>query len=418
MTPARAERRPFVALLLADLVSTLGTEMAAVALPWFVLATTGSPTRTGIVVAAEFAGIAAFGIPSGRLAAGIGPRPAMLLTDALCVPVALLVPVLHWSGALAFPALVVAGLAIGATFPAHQSSQRLLLAATVGETEVALTRAGGVLGAANETASFIGPALGGALVALVGAPWVLVADAASFAASFLLVALAVPAPPGRPGAGAQRTLDGVRYLLRTPDLLRRVGGLTIAGVGYTALLVCIPVLARQRYDAGAALAGWLLASYGFGSVIGGVAAARTRTLTDRGFTGAVAALAMTTWPLTLPGLPAWALALCLAGYGVAAGIVYPRLFAALTARPPEHLRAQVLTATTTLLSLGGPVGGVAAGLLLGDGRSPTAALALIAIVVTAGALIAAPPPRSGGIAATGHPDGPSVPAPTSTPRSL
>jgi hypothetical protein len=43
-------RRPFAALLLADLVSTLGSEMAAVALPWFVLATTGSPARTGVVV--------------------------------------------------------------------------------------------------------------------------------------------------------------------------------------------------------------------------------------------------------------------------------------------------------------------------------------------------------------------------------
>jgi hypothetical protein len=92
------------------------------------------------------------------------------------------------------------------------------------------------------------------------APWVLVADAASFAVSFLLVALAVPAPAGRPEGGRPRTLDGVRYLLRAPVLRRRVGGLTVAGAGYTALLVCIPVLARERYDAGAALAGWLLAA--------------------------------------------------------------------------------------------------------------------------------------------------------------
>jgi len=172
-------RRPFIALLVADLVSTLGSEMAAVALPWFVLAATGSPTRTGIVVGAEFAGIALFGIPSGRLATRLGPRPALLLTDALCVPVILLVPVLHWAGLLSFPVLVAVGLTIGATFPAHQSSQRLLLAATVGDTEATLTRAGGVLGAANETASFVGPAVGGALVAVVGAPWVLVADAVS-----------------------------------------------------------------------------------------------------------------------------------------------------------------------------------------------------------------------------------------------
>src|SRR4051794_14995861 len=408
-------RRPFLALLVADLVSTLGSEMAAVALAWFVLAATGSPTRTGIVVGAEFAGIAVFGIPSGQLATRLGPRPALLLTDGLCVPVILLVPVLHWAGLLSFPVLVAVGVTIGATFPAHQSSQRLLLAATVGDAEATLTRAGGVLGAANESASFVGPAVGGALVAVVGAPWVLVVDAATFAVSFLLVALAVPAPAHRLASGTQRTLDGVRYLLGASVLRRRVGGLTVAGAGFTALLVCIPVLARERYDAGAALAGWLLASYGLGSVIGGLVAARTRAVTDRGLAVAVGALAVTTWPLAIP-LPAWAVATCLGGYGVAAGVLYPRLFAALTARPPERLRAPVLTATTTVLSVSGPVGGVAAGLLLGGGRTPAATLALVAAVVTAGALVAAPPPaahRSGG---TGRSGRRGVPPPVGTHR--
>jgi predicted MFS family arabinose efflux permease len=333
----------------------------------------------------------------------------------LCVPVILLVPVLHWAGLLSFPVLVAVGLTIGATFPAHQSSQRLLLAATVGDAETTLTRAGGVLGAANETASFVGPAVGGALVAVVGAPWVLVADAASFAVSFLLVAVAVPSPSDRRQGGTQRTLDGVRYLLRAPVLRRRVGGLTVAGAGYTALLVCIPVLARERYDAGATLAGWLLATYGLGSVIGGVVAARTRAVTDRGFAVAVGALAVTTWPLAIP-LPAWAVALCLAGYGVAAGVVYPRLFAALTARPPEQLRAPVLTATTTVLSVSGPVGGLAAGLLLGGGRTPTATLAVIAAVVTAGALVAAPPPATPGTAGTGRLGQEGIPPPAGTRR--
>jgi MFS family permease len=96
--PPRRGRRPLVALLLADLVSTLGSEMAAVALPWLVLTTTGSPARTGIVVGAEFAGIAVFGIPSGRLAARLGPRSAQLLTDSLCVPAALLVPGVRRAG--------------------------------------------------------------------------------------------------------------------------------------------------------------------------------------------------------------------------------------------------------------------------------------------------------------------------------
>jgi len=35
-----------------------------------------------------------------------------------------------------------------------------------------------------------------------------------------------------------------------PVLHRRVAGLTVSGAGFTALIVCIPVLARERYEAG------------------------------------------------------------------------------------------------------------------------------------------------------------------------
>src|SRR3954451_15514694 len=61
ITRRERRRRSFLALLVADLVSTLGSEMAAVALPWFVLATTGSPPRTRVAVGAAGAGIARVG---------------------------------------------------------------------------------------------------------------------------------------------------------------------------------------------------------------------------------------------------------------------------------------------------------------------------------------------------------------------
>jgi hypothetical protein len=48
--------------------------------------------------------------------------------------------VLHWAGLLTFPVLVAVGLTIGATFPAHQSSQRLLLAATVADGDARADR--------------------------------------------------------------------------------------------------------------------------------------------------------------------------------------------------------------------------------------------------------------------------------------
>ena len=45
--------RPLVALLTAEGISSLGSQMTFLALPWFVLVTTGSATKMGVVLAVE-----------------------------------------------------------------------------------------------------------------------------------------------------------------------------------------------------------------------------------------------------------------------------------------------------------------------------------------------------------------------------
>ena len=62
--------RSIVALLSAEVISTTGAQMTWVALPWFVLLTTGSATKTTFMVAAEVIGLALLGLPGGRCSAG------------------------------------------------------------------------------------------------------------------------------------------------------------------------------------------------------------------------------------------------------------------------------------------------------------------------------------------------------------
>ena len=57
-----------------------GTQMTFVALPWFVLVTTGSVTKMSFVLAAEIAPMAIFGIPSGSVIARFGARRTMLFS--------------------------------------------------------------------------------------------------------------------------------------------------------------------------------------------------------------------------------------------------------------------------------------------------------------------------------------------------
>ena len=373
-----------LAVVAADAASTLGSEMSAVALPWFVLVSTGSAARMAGVLAAEFAGVALLGLPAGRLAQALGARRAMLTADGIRAPLLLLIPVLHWVGALHYVMLLVVGLVVGACFTAYSSAQRVLLAEASDDDELALTRVGAVLGAFNETASFLGPALGGALVALVGSSWVLVVDSASYVVSFLLIAVVVR-PTSAPVEAPPPMASGVRYLRSDRAISRQLIAVMVASVGWTSLMATLPVVARERYDGGAQLAGALIAAYGLGSVVGAVVASRTRR-TAVGRPGLpFIAVAVATW-VAVFALPAWALAVVVVIFGVANGLYFPRLFTALTLRPPEALRTQVLAAAQVAMTVTSPIGFIAAGLLL-DSHSPRATFTLTAVAMTVAAVV-------------------------------
>jgi len=178
--PAPSIRRPVAGLIAADVISTAGTEMTAIALPWFVLVTTGSPARMGVVLAAEFVGLTVLGLVGARVATAVGPRRLMLGSDLTRAVLIAAIPLLSWLGLLSFPVILGIGFVVGGFFPAYQSSSQIIQAGLVNDDEVRLTRLGGLLGALNESASFVGPALGGVLVAVFGPSPVLLIDAASY----------------------------------------------------------------------------------------------------------------------------------------------------------------------------------------------------------------------------------------------
>lgn len=384
-----ASRRPLAGLAAAEIISTTGTEMTAVALPWFVLVSTRSPTQMGAVLAAEFVGMTVLGLWGGPVAGALGPRRMMLVSDLTRAGLVALVPILYWADALSFPPLLAVGFAVGAFFPAYTSSQRLVLADIVGDDELRLTRVGGLLGSVNETASFIGPALGGLLVVVIEPDGVLVVDAASYLAAFLLVAALVPRPTSvavvsEEDAGGRGVVEGLRYLFRDTGLRGQVVGLGVNQISWTAMVATLPVLALD--GGGASVAGWLLGSYGAGSVAGGLLSSRARRTDGDTAAWALAVIAASTWLLFLP-VPVWALTIAVALNGLGAGLFYPRFFSAVTTSTPPALRARVMASVTIALSAPAPVGFLGAGYLSQHTGSPTAALVLVATSATIGSAI-------------------------------
>ena len=106
--------RRLLALLVAETISTTGSQMTWLALPWFVLVTTGSATKTSFVAAAELVGLAALGLPGGRLLGRVGARRTMILCDSARAPLMLVIPALHWGGGLSFEVLLATAFGLGA----------------------------------------------------------------------------------------------------------------------------------------------------------------------------------------------------------------------------------------------------------------------------------------------------------------
>jgi MFS family permease len=354
------------ALLAAEVVSTTGSMMTWLALPWFVLATTGSAARMGLVLAAEAAGVAFCGLPGGQLSAQLGARRTLVLVNAAAAPLILAVPLLHWAGVLSFGLLLAIVFAIGGMFGPYFAAQRVVLAEILGEDEARVSSANALLQASTRVTMLLGPPLAGVLIVAIGAPAVLVVDAGTFVFALVTIALLVPAGPRIvPTEDARGLFAGLRYLAQDRMLRAWTVSIAVGDAAWNALFATLPFYAFTRYHGNPRLAGVLLACFGVSAVIGNMISFRLRRHIEPTMLIAVGVLAQAAplWLLVAAG-PAWFVAGALLLAGLANGVVNPSLHALLTLAIPPSVRAQALTAVLAVNQLAAPVGFLGAGVLL------------------------------------------------------
>jgi MFS family permease len=350
--------RSMAALMTAEVISGFGSWMTYLALPWFVLTTTGSPTRMGLVLGAELVPIAVLGIPSGEVVTRLGARTTMLIGDLGRVPIIAAIPLLHAAGALPFWLLLVLVAATGVFSGPYFSAQRLILPEIVGEDEGLVSRANSVVEGAQRFNQFAGPAAAGVLIAAVGASSVLYIDAATFLVSFVLVwafvrrGARVEAAPDSGGAFA-----GLRYVTRDPFLGPTMIVVVTSNALGQAFVAGLPVLAYEEFGQSSRVAGAFYAAAGVGAVLGSVVAYRIATRYRPMRVAAIAVIAGV--------IPRWLLALRLPAPGVMGAIGAGSfwnpignapMISLMTTRTPPALRAKVMTAVVTFAVLAGPLG--------------------------------------------------------------
>lgn len=298
---APLRHRGFVFLLAGQSVSNIGGLFYVVALPWYVLASHGGVVLLGTV-------LAAYGIPRTALMLIGGHasdrwRPWTVMIAADCVraaAVAALAVVVALGPAQAIvlvPISAVIGAATAFFLPAVFASTPALLPAEY------LQGGNAMLIAAGQIAGLVGPAAGGAVVAVLGPSPAFAIDAASFVVSVLtLVGVrsamraghSVKASRdghGAPRAGAAEGKPTLRAILRSERVAQVILLVLIAAnLGSGGIdEVGLPSLARGTLHAGARGYGFLLAAAAAGALIGTLAAGHVRQ-PRRPFAGASIAL--------------------------------------------------------------------------------------------------------------------------------
>ncbi|MFF0467571.1 MFS transporter [Micromonospora zamorensis] len=363
-----------LALFVAKLLSTFGSWLTLLALPWFVLVTTGSPVKMSAVLAAEFLGVVALGLPSGRVVARLGVRRTMLICDAARAPLMGLIPLLHQAGWLSLPALLVVSFSLGAFTAPYVSSQRLILADLLGPIrgtdEKLLARANSLIDAATRVAALAGPALGGLLIALLGPTQVLWIDAGTYLISFVILALFVRPPAtvaARTDSESARASDeqaatfaGLRHALRHRALRLFVLAQTLVTMSVPAVFICLPVLVMDDLGGDPRTLGLLTAANGAGLAAGSlVAVTNLGRLNNTGLTGAAMLQCAPLWLLLVD--QAFAVAGGLFLVGLATPLLAATVNTRVTLRTPTPIRPHVMTAVATVEHLAAFVGYTAAG---------------------------------------------------------
>lgn len=215
-------RRPaFRNLWIGQTISVFGDQVSLLALPLVaVLTLDAGPLAVGVLAAAGWA-------PHLVLSLGVGEwidrraskRRVLVWADVGRALVLATVPLAYALDALTLAQLVAVALAIGSLTVVFDLGYATFLPLVVAREEVvtaqsrmSISRSGSYIG---------GPAFGGALVQVLGAPVALVADALSFVASALFVRRArVREPEPQPAEGSLRSrlLVGLRFVFTHPLL--------------------------------------------------------------------------------------------------------------------------------------------------------------------------------------------------------
>lgn len=380
----------------ANTLSAFGTTATAVALPVLVVdGLRADPWQVGVVNAAQFVPYAVLGLVAG-VSVDRWRRRRTLVVASLGRALSLAAIFAMWlSGQLTVTALVVLLLLFGSFSVFGFAASQSLLPRLVHRDH--LLRANARLDQGEAAAQTVGPALGGVLVRLLGAPLALLVDAVTYVVDAVLVAT-LPVHERRvsdPPRLWRGIADGLRATYRHPVLLPLSLSTHVWFVANAAALTVLSLLALRVLELGAAVFGILLSVVGAATLLGAGMAERAGQRWGEGRTIAVArivypiAWAAVATVTSLPhGVGISVLFVALAVTGTAAGLENANEMSYRQRAVVDELLGRVNATGRSVNRTAAVVGALAGGALVSAVGETGALWAVAAVFAVAAALAA------------------------------
>ncbi|MEV4417383.1 MFS transporter [Catellatospora sp. NPDC049609] len=372
-------------------ISMIGDGAYAAAAPLLATTLTTNPLAISAVTAATFAPWLLVGPFAGAWVDRLPRRRVMIVADLTRAMLLALLAAGVLAGSMNVAAVAICAFLITAGQTFHGAAAQAIIPQIIGRDPVALAQLNGRI-SATETAvgGFVGPPAGSALFAVN--PWAPFAvDAASFAASALLLRGISDAPaPAHNGAKVTASIrEGMVWLLRRRDLVGLAALVSVSNLASNIAFGAFVLYAVQSLQVPLPWYGLLLAAQAVGAVIGGWAAPRlAKRLSPRhGMLGAYILKAAAFLGLALvPSV--WLASVALMIIGATSTFATVAVISARQALVPDHLLGRVVTAFRVLGNGTAPIGALVGG-VIATAASLSAPLLIAAVVQVAAVVLAA-----------------------------
>ncbi|MCX7274057.1 MAG: MFS transporter [Burkholderiales bacterium] len=379
---------PFRHYYIGSLGVSLGYTMQATMAAWLMATLTPSALMVALVQTASTAPALLFGLVAGALADIVDRRKIMLATHSVILASIAILGLSTYAGLIGPGLLLVLTFVIGSGFSLATPAQQASVNELVSRDD--LPRAVALGAVAFNTPRAIGPALAGAVAAMLTSGSAFLVAAVCILPLIIAVSRWPAAKPGLPGvpetllSGVQSGLRFARHSPAMRALLIRNITFCLCGSSFWALL---PVIARDQLGMGAGGFGLLSASFGLGAVAGALwIPRRLKTVSlNTVVTQGVLLWIGATLVVAASHIPAIAVAGA-AGVGVAWVSVLAGLSAGMQSTAPAWVRARAVAAALVSVQASLALGSALWGLMASAAGTQIALIASTVVMLAMHAL--------------------------------